>query len=85
MHQFLPEQPDLNFRNNVVIKEMEEVMKFWLRKGVVGFRIDAAGYLMESDVNKRGFYDDEPLYPRTSSFNDPILNLNGLEPLKHIQ
>lgn len=64
---------------------MEEVMRFWLRKGVAGFRIDAVGYLMESEVNKKGFYDDEPLLPRTSSSSDPAPDLNGHAGLKHIQ
>lgn len=83
LHQFLPEQPDLNFRNNAVIKEMEETMRFWLQKGVAGFRIDAVGYLMESEVNRAGFYDDE--YSRASLFNDLDLEMNGHEGLKHIQ
>lgn len=82
MHQFLREQPDLNFRNDVVIKEMDEVMRFWLQKGVFGFRIDAVGYLIESEVNKNGFYDDEP---RTFSPNNPIPDLNDHEGLQHIQ
>ena len=37
-HQFLPQQPDLNFRNPAVVKEMDDVIRFWLDKGVDGFR-----------------------------------------------
>ncbi|MFX0010389.1 MAG: alpha-glucosidase [Candidatus Hermodarchaeota archaeon] len=37
---FLPFQPDLNYRNPVVKAEMFNVMKFWLDKGVDGFRLD---------------------------------------------
>lgn len=44
LHQFLTTQVDLNYRNEVVSNEMKEVMRFWLRKGVDGFRIDAGRY-----------------------------------------
>jgi alpha-glucosidase len=40
LHQFTKEQPDLNFRNPAVVEKMKEVMRFWLAKGVAGFRID---------------------------------------------
>ena len=42
LHQFLKEQPDLNFNNPKVIKEILNVAKFWLDKGVDGFRLDTA-------------------------------------------
>ncbi len=42
-------QPDLNFKNRVVIEEMKSVAKFWLEKGVDGFRLDAIRYLVEED------------------------------------
>lgn len=47
LHQFAKEQPDLNYRNPQVVAEMEEVLKFWLRKGVSGFRVDAINHLFE--------------------------------------
>lgn len=61
LHQFLSEQPDLNFRNQQVVEEMKEILRFWLREGVDGFRVDAIPHLVESDKNEAGFYDDEPL------------------------
>ena len=39
-HQFFKEQPDVNWRNPVVRKAMLDVFKFWLDKGVDGFRLD---------------------------------------------
>ena len=60
LHQFLPQQPDLNYRNQVVKDEMNEVLRFWLRLGVDGFRIDAIPYIFEIDKNSQGVYDDEP-------------------------
>ena len=41
-HAFLKEQPDLNWRNPEVRAAMADVLRFWLNRGVDGFRIDAA-------------------------------------------
>nr|XP_050856116.1 maltase 1-like [Vespula vulgaris] len=48
-HQFEYRQPDLNYSNPEVRAEMEDVIRFWLRKGVDGFRIDAVPHLFERD------------------------------------
>ncbi len=42
LHLFLPQQPDLNWRNPEVIEAMHNVLRFWLDRGVDGFRIDVA-------------------------------------------
>jgi glycosidase len=47
LHSFLPEQPDLNWRNPEVRAAMLDVLRFWLDRGVDGFRIDAAYYVMK--------------------------------------
>lgn len=39
-HHFFKEQPDLNWRNPAVRKEMLDIFRFWLEKGVDGFRLD---------------------------------------------
>jgi alpha-glucosidase len=44
MHSFLPEQPELNFRNPAVVDYMESVLRFWLDRGVDGFRFDTVNY-----------------------------------------
>ncbi len=41
LHSFYPEQPDLNWRNPEVVAAMQDVVRFWLERGVDGFRIDA--------------------------------------------
>lgn len=40
LHSFLKEQPDLNWRNPEVKEALFEVIRFWMRKGVDGFRLD---------------------------------------------
>ncbi|KAK2591697.1 hypothetical protein QQS21_010609 [Conoideocrella luteorostrata] len=40
LHLFCPEQPDLNWENRHVVDEVHQVMKYWLDKGVDGFRMD---------------------------------------------
>ena len=40
LHSFLPEQPDLNWRNPDVRDAMFDVLRFWLDRGVDGFRVD---------------------------------------------
>jgi len=47
LHSFLPEQPDLNWRNPAVKRAMFDVLRFWLDRGVDGFRIDVAHFVMK--------------------------------------
>lgn len=47
-HNFLPSQPDLNLHNPKVQTEILEIAKFWLDKGVDGFRLDALNFLMHN-------------------------------------
>jgi alpha-glucosidase len=42
LHIFAPEQPDLDFENPEVLADLEQTMRFWLDRGVDGFRIDVA-------------------------------------------
>jgi alpha-glucosidase len=42
LHNFLPEQPDLNWWNEDVRAAFDEILRFWLDRGIAGFRIDVA-------------------------------------------
>jgi alpha-glucosidase len=42
LHNFLPQQPDLNWWNEEVRAEFDRILRFWLDRGVAGFRIDVA-------------------------------------------
>ena len=46
-HEFYKQQPDLNWRNPEVEKAMFDVVRFWLDRGVAGFRLDAVPVLFE--------------------------------------
>src|ERR1700754_2107852 len=46
-HAFLAQQPDLNWRNHEVRAAIYDAMRFWLRKGVDGFRVDVIWHLIK--------------------------------------
>jgi maltose alpha-D-glucosyltransferase/alpha-amylase len=48
-HRFFSHQPDLNFDNPKVVEAVINVMRFWLRMGVDGLRLDAIPYLVERE------------------------------------
>ena len=48
-HRFYAHQPDLNFNNPAVLKEIFAVMRYWLDLGVDGLRLDAVPYLIERE------------------------------------
>jgi maltose alpha-D-glucosyltransferase/alpha-amylase len=48
-HRFFSHQPDLNFDNPDVLREVLDIMRFWLDQGVDGLRLDAIPYLIERE------------------------------------
>jgi alpha-glucosidase len=46
-HAYLAEQPDLNWRNPEVVAAIHDVIRFWLSRGVDGFRLDTIHHLVE--------------------------------------
>jgi alpha-glucosidase len=68
-HYFYPEQPDLNWRNPAVEKAMFDVTRFWYKRGVAGFRLDAVDSLFE-DPQLR----DNPFLPGTDTFGRPNMD-----------
>ena len=47
LHSFYPEQPDLDWHNPAVVEAMQGVVRFWIERGVDGFRIDAIDRLVK--------------------------------------
>ena len=69
-HKFYKQQPDLNWRNPAVEKAMFDAMRFWLDRGVAGFRLDAIPTLFEDQQLR-----NEPVSePGVNAQGDPYLN-----------
>ncbi|MCB9821658.1 DUF3459 domain-containing protein [Candidatus Nomurabacteria bacterium] len=58
LHTFLTEQPDLNWRNPEVKQAMIDILRFWIDRGVDGFRTDAFAHVFKDPE-----FRDEPLNP----------------------
>jgi alpha-glucosidase len=65
-HYFYPEQPDLNWRNPAVEKAMFDSTRFWYKRGVAGFRLDAVDSMYEDPK-----LTDNPVLPGVDKFNRP--------------
>jgi alpha-glucosidase len=72
-HSFLVEQPDLNWRNPAVRQAMADVLRFWLRRGVDGFRVDASAVLIEDELLR-----DDPPDPKATSDTPPPQRLKRI-------
>src|SRR6185437_5803179 len=67
LHLFAPEQPDFNWRNPEVREEFLDVLRFWLDRGVDGFRIDVAMGLIKAEGlpdTDPGFTSRSPIWSR---------------------
>lgn len=51
LHLFAKKQPDLNYYNPKVLEEIKGILKFWLNKGIAGFRCDVINVLYKSSLN----------------------------------
>lgn len=52
-HTFYPHQPDLNLTNPDVREEIRWIMRFWLKLGVAGFRVDAVPHMLREKGNEK--------------------------------
>jgi alpha-glucosidase len=86
-HAYLPEQPDLNWRNPDVREAMLGVLRFWIEHGADGFRIDALRQTIKDDrwrdnpANPAWRQGDDPyaaLIPEYTTDRDEVLELVAL-------
>lgn len=73
LHSFLKDQPDLNWENAGVRQAMAEVMRYWLDRGVDGFRVDAVD-LMAKSLS----FEDEPANPDYDPIQGPYMKLDHI-------
>ena len=81
LHLFLPEQPDLNWTNPAVADEFDEILRFWLDRGVDGFRIDVAHALVKhpdlpdnpaaAEATRNALVDDAATLERVFDVDQP--------------
>jgi maltose alpha-D-glucosyltransferase/alpha-amylase len=78
-HRFFSHQPDLNYNNPQVQKAMHDVLLFWLKMGVDGFRLDAVPYLFEREGTSCENLPETHIYLKNlraqldKSFKDKVL------------
>lgn len=65
-HHFLAAQPDLNWRNPAVVDAMLDAMRFWLERGVDGFRLDVIWLIIKDDQ-----FRDNPVNPSFGPHEPP--------------
>jgi alpha-glucosidase len=68
-HHYYVQQPDLNWRNPDVRDAVADILRFWLERGVSGFRLDGIGNLYEDDALR-----DEPVVGGPNALGDPELS-----------
>jgi alpha-glucosidase len=64
LHQFVKQQPELNYRNPAVLEAMLREMRFWLDRGVDGFRVDVIWLMIKDELLR-----DEPEDPAWDKVN----------------
>jgi alpha-glucosidase len=76
LHNFLPEQPDLNWWNEEVRQAFDDILRFWFDRGVAGFRIDVANGV----IKDRDLRDNPPV----TEDDHPLIQLLGLRPVHNM-
>jgi alpha-glucosidase len=74
-HKFYAQQPDLNWHNPAVHEAFKQIIAFWLKRGVGGFRFDAITTLFEDpSLADEGVVVDKDGMPVINAFGDPQLD-----------
>lgn len=82
LHSFLREQPDLNWRNPAVRTAMFDVLRFWLRRGVDGFRVDVI-WLLIKDTKLRDNPPNPDYRPTDPASTRFLSRYNANQPETH--
>ena len=77
LHLFDPTQPDLNWENEEVRAEFDDIFRFWLDRGVDGFRIDVAHGLVK-DPTYPDITEDPKVLENSHRLNHPFWDRDGI-------
>ena len=81
LHLFSPQQPDLNYESEDVVREVMDIIDWWLAKGVDGFRVDAISYMDKGDFSD----SDNPVGVDGYTLDmDCLSNLKGTHNIIHL-
>ena len=72
LHQFNASQPDLNYNNSAVIEAFGNILRYWLDRGINGFRLGSTRYLTE-DPNLRDELQSSHVYTQDRLENGKVL------------
>ena len=78
LHTFAPEQPDLDWRSEDVAAEFDDVLRFWLDRGVDGFRVDAAAAMMKEPGLPDAEYGDDLRFAATEWEGNPHWDVDAV-------
>jgi|APTNR8051073442_1049403.scaffolds.fasta_scaffold01828_2 alpha-glucosidase len=84
LHNFLKEQPDLNFHNPAVQDAMLDVAEFWLRRSIDGFRIDVANFFAHDPLLRDNPPVHHPAPDKPLWLQRPIYNRTRPETLEFV-
>jgi oligo-1,6-glucosidase len=81
LHYFSKKQPDLNWENSKVRKEVHELMKFWLEKGIDGFRMDVIPFISKdqdfNNLSKKELLNPEKVYASGPRLHEFLKEMNS--------
>src|SRR5205807_2597204 len=70
LHLFLAEQPDLNWRNPEVVEAMHDTLRFWLDRGVDGFRVDVV-HCLAKPLDLPDLPSEKAAIPVSAAMDEP--------------
>ena len=76
LHTFAPAQPDLNWTNPDVVDDFDAILRFWLDRGVDGFRVDAAPAMAKRAGLPDARFDDPAVFDTASWTDSPYWDVD---------
>lgn len=78
LHTFAPQQPDLDWECPDVVEEFDDILRFWLDRGIDGFRVDAAPAMVKAAGLPDARYPDPTRFAASEWTDSPHWDVDGL-------